>query len=243
MSTKLWHVYFSINALAAREIPWEIGADLPSAEAGFIVPSVQEFQIGESSDGTRLRAAAAAWAAQSGDAGFVQVIELFIAEEQRHAAELARFLSINGHGVARSSPGDLAFRLLRHLTRGVADGADDRGNHRVPLLQVAAPSHGIEAPARDLRHFPSRRSGPSDAPRRAAHANAQTPLARRLVGDAVDVANAHARRMHGGLDASPPGAERRPPVVPRVPSPLSGAPARRALLFRTPTAPPRGSRP
>jgi len=80
---------------------------------------VQEFQIGESSDGTRLRAAAAAWAAQSGDAGFVQVIELFIAEEQRHAAELARFLSINGHGVARSSPGDLAFRLLRHLTGGL----------------------------------------------------------------------------------------------------------------------------
>ncbi len=85
---------------------------------GFVVPSLQEFQIGKCSDGAHLRAAAAAWVTRHDDEDLTRAMDLFIAEEQRHAAELARFLSLNGHGVRATSAGDSAFRLLRHLTGG-----------------------------------------------------------------------------------------------------------------------------
>ena len=64
MNTQHWLTYFDLNAIAPRKIPWDLGADLPDEETRFIVPSIQEFQTGESSDGDRLRAAAAAWAAR-----------------------------------------------------------------------------------------------------------------------------------------------------------------------------------
>ena len=116
MSMQLWLTYFHLNAIAPRRIPWDLGADLPVEETRFIVPSIQEFQAGESSGGNRLRAAAAAWAARNADAELPRVIELFIAEEQRHAAELARYLVLNGHTVRTRTAGDSAFRLLRHMT-------------------------------------------------------------------------------------------------------------------------------
>src|SRR5262245_58932489 len=96
VSMRLWITYFQLNAVASRDIPWERGADLPGDEAAFVIPSIQEFQIGECSEGTRLRRAAARWAARHGDDDFPLVVDLFIAEEQRHAAELARFLQLNG---------------------------------------------------------------------------------------------------------------------------------------------------
>ena len=116
MSMQLWLTYFTLNATAPRRIPWDLGADLPDEEVRFIVPSIQEFQTGESSDGNRLRAAAAAWAERHADADFPRVVNLFIAEEQRHAAELARFLKLNGHPVRTGTAGDSAFRWLRHMT-------------------------------------------------------------------------------------------------------------------------------
>jgi hypothetical protein len=116
MYTQLWLTYFTLNALALRRIPWDLGADLPAEEIRFIVPSIQEFQAGESSDGNRLRAAAAVWAVRHADADFPRVVDLFIAEEQRHAAELARYLVLNGHPVRARTAGDSAFRFLRHLT-------------------------------------------------------------------------------------------------------------------------------
>lgn len=116
MSMRLWLTYFHLNATAPRSISWDLGADLPDDEIRFIVPSIQEFQTGECSDGNRLRAAAAAWGARHADADFPSVINLFIAEEQRHAAELARYLLLNGHPVRTRTAGDSAFRLLRHLT-------------------------------------------------------------------------------------------------------------------------------
>lgn len=116
MSTQLWLTYFSLNAVGPRDIPWGAGPDLPAGEAPLIVPSVQEFQIGESSSGDRLRRAAAAWAARHQDEDLGRVIDLLIAEEQRHAAELARFLRLNGHPTRSRTGGDAVFRVLRHLT-------------------------------------------------------------------------------------------------------------------------------
>lgn len=116
MNMQLWMIYFSLNATAPRRIPWGLGADLPMEEARFIIPSLQEFQRGESSGGDRLRAAAAAWAARHADEDLPRVVDLFIAEEQRHAAELARYLALNGHPVLGRTARDSAFRFLRHMS-------------------------------------------------------------------------------------------------------------------------------
>jgi hypothetical protein len=98
MNVQAWLNYFNLNKTAARNIPLGLGADLPADEAPIVVWSLQEFQIGESSDGAHLRAAAA-WAARHDDEELAGAMALFIAEEQRHAAELTRFLTLNGHGV------------------------------------------------------------------------------------------------------------------------------------------------
>ncbi len=119
MRTNLWLRYFSFNARAVRDIPWEIGADLPAEEVHIVVPSLREFQIGESSDGSQLLCAADRWAARAGDESLPEAIALFVAEEQRHAAELERFLLINGQGIERRNTADTAFRVLRHLTGGL----------------------------------------------------------------------------------------------------------------------------
>ena len=119
MHVQAWLTYFSLNATTSRDIPWGLGADLPADEGGCLVPSLQEFQIGENADGSHLRAATASWAEDHDDELLARTVDLFIAEEQRHAAELARFLSINGHPVRSRNAGDSAFRLLRHLGGGL----------------------------------------------------------------------------------------------------------------------------
>jgi hypothetical protein len=117
MSLSMWVTYFTLNA-ASHDIPWELGADLPPGEAAWVVPSLREFQRGESSGGSRLRRAASGWARrhhQDEDA-LLRVLGLFIAEEQRHAAELARFLALNGHAAIRCCGPDVLFRILRRVT-------------------------------------------------------------------------------------------------------------------------------
>lgn len=47
---------------------------------------------------------------------FLEVIERFISEEQRHAAELRRWLGIQGCPVVHRTAGDAAFRTLRRFT-------------------------------------------------------------------------------------------------------------------------------
>ncbi|MGH9868064.1 MAG: ferritin-like domain-containing protein [Candidatus Polarisedimenticolia bacterium] len=116
MSLHLWLTYFALNAAAPRGIPWELGPDLPPEEARRIVPSLREFQRGETSNGRHLRAIARAWAARHGETSLVQALELFIVEEQRHAAELERFLVLNGHLAGGSSVNDAAFRALRRVS-------------------------------------------------------------------------------------------------------------------------------
>ena len=116
MNSRLWLTYFSLNAVAPRGIPWEVGADLSGDEALWVAPSLQEFQLGESSEGRRLLAAASAWAARHDDEELPRVMSLFIAEEQRHAAELGRYLMLNGHRLRWRTTGDSCFRLLRRFS-------------------------------------------------------------------------------------------------------------------------------
>jgi hypothetical protein len=108
-----WCARFEANAAAPDGIPWDAPPSLSESERRTVAASIQEFQVGESSDGTHLRAAASAYASREGDSQYEMAIALFIAEEQRHAAYLARFLRQEGISLGKSTWADIVFRFLR----------------------------------------------------------------------------------------------------------------------------------
>jgi hypothetical protein len=81
--------------------------------------SLQEFQAGEYSEGRHLYQFAREYAARTGDYEYLRAIRLFIAEEQRHALHLARFLTINDIPLVRTTFADRVFRRLRTLVHSL----------------------------------------------------------------------------------------------------------------------------
>lgn len=110
-----WLRQFESNARQLRIIPWERGAELTPEESAAVASSVAEFQRGESGEGRHLIRYAIQYAERTGDIEYVGAIRLFIREEQRHARDLARFLTLNGIPLARASFADAVFRRLRNL--------------------------------------------------------------------------------------------------------------------------------
>ncbi len=113
-SSSEWIAYFEKNALARRPIPWESGAGVTAAEVSAIAASLRGWQLGETSDGSHLLAAAEHYSVSIGDPDFVDAVRLFIAEEQRHGRDLGRFLDLAGIGRAESDWGDRLFRTVRY---------------------------------------------------------------------------------------------------------------------------------
>src|SRR5262249_57391037 len=93
-------------------IPWERGAEVTPAELAAIARSLQGWQLGETSDGRHLRAAAARYAERVGEPDYLAAVELFIREEQRHGETLGRFLDLAGGGRATPACGDRPFPPL-----------------------------------------------------------------------------------------------------------------------------------
>lgn len=110
-----WHEYYQQNAKTLLNIPWKIGAELSDDERNAIFRSVQGFQAGESSEGRHLYCYAAKFAEESGDYDYLNAIKLFIAEEQRHARDLGRFLQQNDIPILRTTFPDRVFRKLRQM--------------------------------------------------------------------------------------------------------------------------------
>jgi hypothetical protein len=112
-SSARWCAYFRANSQALIEIPWEQGAQLTEAERELFAASLQDFQLGESSEGHNLRRAADRYAEQAGDEHYPEAIRFFIGEEQRHARDLGRFLTEAGIPLLGQSWSDTVFRWLR----------------------------------------------------------------------------------------------------------------------------------
>jgi hypothetical protein len=110
-----WVAYFRANASRCRPIPWEEGAQVSPAQLEAIAASLQAWQLGETSDGRHLRAAAARYAERIGDSDYACAVDLFIKEEQRHGELLGRFLDLAGVGRVTSNWGDRLFRAARYL--------------------------------------------------------------------------------------------------------------------------------
>lgn len=115
VTSRRWQDHFLGNSVDPEaSMPWSAGAGLTEAEARAVVVSLQAWQLGETSEGGHLLAAARRYAAKISDPEFLPAVKLFIAEEQRHGELLGRFLDLHGAGRIRRNWGDTAFRLLRY---------------------------------------------------------------------------------------------------------------------------------
>lgn len=114
-SSAEWCEHFRDNAASLKEIPWDDGPRITPDELAVIADSLRAWQLGESSDGSHLRFIARRYAEKIGDDDFVEMMECFIAEEQRHGATLGRYLDLCGVPRAESNWGDTMFRFCRHF--------------------------------------------------------------------------------------------------------------------------------
>src|SRR5215213_4307385 len=110
-----WCDHFSANADRQRAIPWDDAVPLGEAQRRILLPSLQDFQLGESSEGRHGRARAAAYGQRVDDPYYAEAIRLFFAEENRHAAYLARYLRRHGAEPIGRSWTDFVFRRVRRL--------------------------------------------------------------------------------------------------------------------------------
>jgi hypothetical protein len=113
-TSEQWREYFRKNNASLLAIPWEAGVSLTDAERAAVAASMQEFQLGESSEGKHFQGLAKEYARRTGDADYVHALRLFIAEEHRHARDLGRVLDLAGiERIGHTWP-DAVFRWLRH---------------------------------------------------------------------------------------------------------------------------------
>ena len=115
MNSTEWLAYFRQNKLDRLPIAWPEGVCVRRHLRGPLARSLARFQLGESSDGARLRAAALRLTERSGDCDYAEAIGLFISEEQEHARLLAEALCRMRAPLLRRHWSDWLFRRCRHL--------------------------------------------------------------------------------------------------------------------------------
>ena len=110
-----WLLYFRANQTEPDEIPWEHAQAPPAEIATFLIPSLQQFQLGEGASGLTFLELARRHDIASGDLDFIESLALFIGEEQRHSAMLGRYLRDIGVPVLKKHWVDKMFRRIRKL--------------------------------------------------------------------------------------------------------------------------------
>jgi hypothetical protein len=110
-----WLAYFRSNQAEPQEIPWNDVTPPPGDVARFLIPSLQQFQLGEGARGVTFLTLGRQYSAATGDLDFLEALALFIAEEQRHSALLARYLRAIGAPVLEGHWIDRIFRKMRKL--------------------------------------------------------------------------------------------------------------------------------
>lgn len=152
-----WHHYFTTNAALRLPLPWEYSYQLSADEYAAVIPSIQEFQLGESSEGRQLYRAAQRYAAEAGDPDYVRAIAAFIREEQRHAQDLKRFLNSQRAPAINASWVDQIFRRLRRgtnldLALSVLVSAELIANVYYAALAAATQSPALQALCAQILH-------------------------------------------------------------------------------------------
>jgi len=111
----VWLAHFRSQAAHPRQVPATLDDTLTGRERRLIARSIATFQLGESSDGARLRGAVQRFCGKPGDTALPEIFDLFIAEEQRHASLLREFMQDHEIPERERAVTDAAFRALRGL--------------------------------------------------------------------------------------------------------------------------------
>ena len=91
MNTQHWISHFEANTRLNHELQLpDTACDLPDPLRTVLARSIAIFQLGESGGGTRLRRYTRSIASLENLKGYQRAVDLFVAEEQSHAALLAR---------------------------------------------------------------------------------------------------------------------------------------------------------
>lgn len=114
LTSAQWHEHYLKNAGSLLEVPWERGAGITADEKRAVGKSLSAWQLGETSDGRHLLKAAGRYAEEQDDPFFLEAVRLFIQEEQRHGADLGRFLDLAGIRRVSRNWGDSLFRAFRY---------------------------------------------------------------------------------------------------------------------------------
>lgn len=112
---EIWLNHFEHHAGHPRCVPRGLSDLLRSDERRLIASSIATFQLGEQSEGGTLLRAAQGFAHRRQAPALVRITELFIREEQRHAALLRAFMEDHHIALKRSDWTDRVFRLIRRL--------------------------------------------------------------------------------------------------------------------------------
>src|ERR1043165_3604708 len=111
MDLSYWKNYFVSNKDHFEDMDWNKIDLLVPDEKEMITRSLQQFQKGEQSEGKHFFS----YAKTFPDARYLEVVRLFIREEQTHAFILAKFMELKGIPRIKSHWVDNIFRLLRKL--------------------------------------------------------------------------------------------------------------------------------
>lgn len=114
VSSSEWFEYFKHNAANLLSIPWDSSYVLSPVEKKRVIDSVKMFELGENSEGKTFRRKARVYA-EKHDPDYMDALDLFIKEEQRHSATLRRFLQNTKEETLTKHWVDTVFRKLRKL--------------------------------------------------------------------------------------------------------------------------------
>ncbi len=116
--SKFWEQHFIQNATKHR-VNWEQKPQLSEEQKQALLYSIKAWQLGETSEGKHLLAAATNYAHKINDVDYVEPVKLFIKEEQKHGANLGHYIDMLGEERAKKDWGDTVFRKIRYFNKSM----------------------------------------------------------------------------------------------------------------------------
>jgi hypothetical protein len=113
-SSAYWKNHFE-NNLTRQRVNWSVKPSITKAQKENILYSLKAWQLGETSDGRHLLTAASKYANKIKDSEYVDAVQLFIKEEQKHGNNLGRYIDSIGELRAKKDWGDTLFRKIRYF--------------------------------------------------------------------------------------------------------------------------------
>lgn len=113
-TSNYWTGHFKANSWQKR-VNWDLKPNINREELNATLPSLQAWQLGETSEGKNLIMASTRYAERIGDPDYVNAVKLFIKEEQKHGNNLGHYLDSINKPRIKKDWGDSLFRRIRYM--------------------------------------------------------------------------------------------------------------------------------